>query len=280
MQALRFPFTVFTTKNRFEDYSAPDMKYGDLSESQLKNYYGLVDISDSVDPFTMTHRTPFESPRSMFTNVYGERKGRKLSPGECSRFLFDEMRNNSFIYSMAGPYSHLIREMINNLQSNHAHPYKSLQLDDALKNNILKADRRQGTLGVIKSTINKYIDRESVTFPEDKKNEFYSEISKTVLPKFVGIMDNVNGLGITVHDITATRITIKGIEKTPGGWRADVHYTCQDHFGLDDSDILKMKFKQHRFFRMWFVLQRYKAFGFKPFMTNMEATVTIGDQFS
>ncbi|MCT2387552.1 DUF3289 family protein [Erwinia pyrifoliae] len=31
---------------------------------------------------------------------------------------------------------------------------------------------------------------------------------------------------------------------------------------------------------MWFVLQHYKAFGFKPFMTNMEATVTIGDQFS
>ncbi|AUX73910.1 DUF3289 family protein [Erwinia pyrifoliae] len=50
------------------------MKYGDLSDSQFKNHYGLVDISDSVDPLTMTHRTPFESPRSMFTHVYGERK--------------------------------------------------------------------------------------------------------------------------------------------------------------------------------------------------------------
>ncbi|MEE4411019.1 DUF3289 family protein, partial [Serratia sp. C2(2)] len=30
-----------------------------------------------------------------------------------------------------------------------------------------------------------------------------------------------------------------------------------------------------RFFRIWFVLQRYNQFGFKPFMTNMEATVEI-----
>jgi len=82
-----------------------------------------------------------------------------------------------------------------------------------------------------------------------------------------------------VHDITATKIIIKGIKAVPGGWNADICYICQDHFGLDDSDIMKMKFKQHRFFRIWFVLQRYKEFGFKPFMTNMEATVSIGDKF-
>ncbi|ADP10423.1 hypothetical protein EJP617_07420 [Erwinia sp. Ejp617] len=28
-------------------------------------------------------------------------------------------------------------------------------------------------------------------------------------------------------------------------------------------------------FRIWFVLQRYNQFAFKPFMTNMEATVEI-----
>ncbi len=66
MTKLRLPFTVFMTRNRFEDYSAPDMRYGDLSEEQLKNHYNLQDISDSVDPFLMTRLSPFDSPRSMF----------------------------------------------------------------------------------------------------------------------------------------------------------------------------------------------------------------------
>lgn len=29
------------------------------------------------------------------------------------------------------------------------------------------------------------------------------------------------------------------------------------------------------FFRIWFMLQRYNLFSFRPFMTNMEATVEI-----
>ncbi|MFZ4835280.1 YPO3983 family protein [Rouxiella sp. Mn2063] len=274
-----FPLTVFTTSNLFEDYSAPDMKYGDLSECQLKNQYGLFDISDTVNPFEMTRRTPFDSPRSMFANVYGETVGKKLSVRECSNLLFDEMRNNSFVYSMVGPYSHIIKEMINNLQSNHANPYRNFALNIALRKNILKTDNRQGTLGVIKNVINKYLDREKFTFPKSIKSEFYNEISKTRLPKYIDVSDNFNGLGISVHDITATKIIIKGIKAVSNGWSADIHYVCQDHFGLDDSDILKMKFKQHKFFRIWFVLQRYKEFGFKPFMTNMESTVTIGDDF-
>lgn len=58
-----------------------------------------------------------------------------------------------------------------------------------------------------------------------------------------------------------------------------VHYKIQDHFGLDSDDITTFKFNQFRFFRIWFVLQRYNQFGFKPFMTNMEAIVEItGDR--
>jgi len=28
-------------------------------------------------------------------------------------------------------------------------------------------------------------------------------------------------------------------------------------------------------FRLWFVLKRYNQFGFKPYMTNMEATIEV-----
>ncbi|MTD28188.1 DUF3289 family protein [Erwinia sorbitola] len=47
------------------------------------------------------------------------------------------------------------------------------------------------------------------------------------------------------------------------------------HFSLDTHDISKLKFKQFHFFRIWFLLQRYNKFGFKPFITNMEATFEV-----
>ncbi|MDU6442861.1 MAG: DUF3289 family protein, partial [Pantoea sp.] len=76
-------------------------------------------------------------------------------------------------------------------------------------------------------------------------------------------------------DTWATHITIKSLHIENDRYRAVVHYKVQDHFGLDSDDILKTKFSQFHFFRIWSVLQRYNQFGFKPFMTNMEATVEI-----
>jgi len=58
-------------------------------------------------------------------------------------------------------------------------------------------------------------------------------------------------------------------------YRATLHYKVQDHFGLDDDDISSALFSQFRFFRIWFVLQRYNEFAFKPFITDMEATIEI-----
>ncbi|WP_338063272.1 DUF3289 family protein [Winslowiella toletana] len=37
----------------------------------------------------------------------------------------------------------------------------------------------------------------------------------------------------------------------------------------------KNKFKQFQFFRIWFILQIFNRFEFKPFFTNMEATIDI-----
>ena len=89
------------------------------------------------------------------------------------------------------------------------------------------------------------------------------------------IQDNINGMGITVHDTWATHIILKSLHISNDSYRAVVHYKVQDHFGLDVEDIAKLKFNVFRFFRIWFVLQRCNTFAFKPFMTNMEATVEI-----
>lgn len=82
-------------------------------------------------------------------------------------------------------------------------------------------------------------------------------------------------MGITVHDTWATHITLRSLQIDNNWYRAVVHYKVQDHFGLDRDDILNKKFNQFHLFRIWFVLQRYNQFGFKPYMTNMEATVDI-----
>ncbi|ARJ43872.1 hypothetical protein B1H58_18670 [Pantoea alhagi] len=52
-------------------------------------------------------------------------------------------------------------------------------------------------------------------------------------------------------------------------------HDIQDHFGLDNDDILKTHFHWFRFFRIGFVLQRYERFACRPFMTNMCARVEI-----
>ncbi|CAI2443139.1 Protein of uncharacterised function (DUF3289) [Serratia plymuthica] len=108
-----------------------------------------------------------------------------------------------------------------------------------------------------------------------KNQKLKDAILFSKLPKFDRFEDNFNGMGITVHDTWATHVTIKSLHIDNDHYRAIVHYKVQDHFGLDSDDISKFKFNQFRFFRIWFVLQRYNQFGFNPFMTNMEATIEI-----
>lgn len=56
MSALSFPCTIFTTKNRMDDFGAKDMHCGDLSAEQLKKDFGLSIVSDRVDPWTLERK--------------------------------------------------------------------------------------------------------------------------------------------------------------------------------------------------------------------------------
>ena len=73
----------------------------------------------------------------------------------------------------------------------------------------------------------------------------------------------------------ATHITLESLEVTGGSFRAKVHYGVQDHFGLDDTDIMNPQYREFRIFRLWFVLQRWKEYGYRPFITEINATVEI-----
>lgn len=274
MAALQFPCTIFKTQKWMDDYSASDMRCGDLTEAQLKSQHRLDYISDRVDPYTLTWRSSMDRPQSMFCcNLRGQ--GEKITRQQCAAMLFDEFRSLSRKFSLYGRYSHLIEKMITHMQNGNGTPFRDVSLDRALKEQILNDRTDNSTFLRIKRIISKNTDWNNGFYPSEMKGEITRIILDSKLPKFDRFQDNYNGMGITVHDTWATHITIKSLHIDNNRYRAVVHYKVQDHFGLDSDDILKTKFSQFHFFRIWFVLQRYNQFGFKPYMTNMEATVEI-----
>ncbi|ORN00276.1 YPO3983 family protein [Pantoea septica] len=275
MAALQFPCTLFKTQNRMDDYGAKDMRCGDLTEAQLKSHYRLDYISDRVDPWTLTRRSSMDRPQSMFCcNLRGQ--GEKITRRQCAAMLFDEFRSLSRKFSLYGPYSHLIEKMITHMQNGNGTPFRDMALDRALKEHIIRdSSEKNSTRILLSKALKTGIVWENKYFPESEKYQLMDAILDGKLPKFDRFQDNFNGMGITVHDTWATHITIKSLHIENDRYRAVVHYKVQDHFGLDSDDILKTKFSQFHFFRIWFVLQRYNQFGFKPFISNMEATAEI-----
>lgn len=256
-----------------DDFSAEDMRYGDLSETQLKERYYLLDISTRANPYTLTKFPPLNQAELMFQGF--SNVSEKITPRECAKILFDEFRQLSRSFSVYGPYRHLIETMITHLQNGKGTSFSSIHLNSALKEQILNDKTDDSSLLRIKNALISNIDWGNNLYPENKMIDITVDIAKGKLPKFNRFQDNYNGMGITVHDTWATHITINSLQIEKNRFRAVVNYKIQDHFGLDSNDITRIKFNQFRLFRIWFVLQRYNLLGYRPFLTNMEATVEI-----
>lgn len=78
-----------------------------------------------------------------------------------------------------------------------------------------------------------------------------------------------------MHDTWATHITLESLKVQGDAYQAVVHYHIQDHFGLDDSDILSPINNKLDILKIWFTLQRLQKYGYKPFITEMNATIEI-----
>lgn len=272
-QVQHFPCVVYETQKKMDDYQAPDMRYGDLSAHRLMTSYGLSDVSTLVDPYTLQ-----QLPRNNFhVPLYQPLPKRvTLSRDECIRRMFNEMRSLSHMpFSLYGPYRYVINEMIDHLQNGHGQVFRSPLLNQALREQITQDKSDDNTLIGIKGVLDIIADKKNKTVPISLKSLIKKRISSGRLPKFDRLEDRANGLGITVHDTWATCITITSVVFSATNWKASVHYRIQDHFGLDDDDILNWEFRQWRFFRLWFVLQRYHAMAHRPFITEMETTMEI-----
>ncbi|NNS08338.1 YPO3983 family protein [Erwinia sp. JH02] len=274
MSALSFPCTIFTTKKRMDDFGANDMCCGDLSAEQLKRDFGLATVSDRVDPWTLARKKHQQVPT--YPAASSAWKAESISKQECINILFDEFRECAKLFSFYGPYRDNIIEMITHMQHKKGLDFSSSRLDSALREQILtdRSDENSSRL-LLKDALTINIDWENSYYPLNFKYLLTDAIDSGILPKFDRIKDRFNGMGISVHDTWATQIIIKSLKVENNRFRAVVYYKIQDHFGLDNLDIQNWKFRQFNLFRIWFVLQHYSQFAFKPFMTNMEATIEI-----
>ena len=268
-EPLPLPALIFATENNMNDYRAKDMHHGDLDEQTLKKHYKLNDISTRANPWTGVKIDPAYRGFSLF------QKKEKLSKEAVAAILFDEFRELSDMFSFYGNYQGLIRKMITHMQYNHGQPFSDPLLDKALEAQILGDMTRKSTLKIIKKTLIENIDWKNKHYPLHKKIEFKNKLSLSILPKFNKIIDKTNGLVISVHDTWATHIFLESLTVNSDSFEATIRYRIQDHFGLDDTDILHPVYRELRIFRIWFLLQRWEEYNYRPFITEMNATITI-----
>ncbi|MEW5291334.1 DUF3289 family protein [Erwinia papayae] len=265
MSTLTFPCTIYQTQHRFNNYSTDDMRYGDLTEKQLRENFDLDDVSDVVNPWTGQEMSIF----SRFS------KSRTKSKSEMAELLFNEFLRVSMPAYYLGQHQ-IFKSLVKHLYYSNGKSYSSPFLDRAYESLILNGrSSSSSALSIIQANLDNLAIDSKNGLSDDAKNVITAEISKSRLPKFNRWADSFNGLGMSIHDIYATNIQLTQLDITDSGYVAKVTFTGQDHFGLDKTDITNMKFHYIRAFRIWFVLQRWEKFAFKPFFTNMKAEFEI-----
>jgi uncharacterized protein (TIGR03034 family) len=285
LEPMPIPALIYQTKNQMDDYQAKDMRHGDMDVLALRNgvHIDVDNVSAKVNPWTLK-RKPEPATGTLYSPYAMqdlEQQMPSVSRDESARIMFDEFRELAKLYSFHGPYKNIITEMIDHMQENTGTPYSSPLLDQALKEQILNDHSELSSLLKINGVLRDAINYEFGFIPLSQKGNIFDEkgnfkeVNTAVLPKFDRKLDNTNGLVITVHDTWSTHITLVSLVVSGDSYRATVHYRIQDHFGLDDNDVLNPVYREFRIFRLWFALQRWNEYGYKPFITEMNATVEI-----
>ncbi|MCG8708383.1 DUF3289 family protein [Brenneria sp. 4F2] len=239
------------------------MKCGDLTEKQLRSDLGLEDVSDVVNPWTGKEVSIFNSFRDI----------RQKSRTEMAELLFNEFLRVSMPAYYLGQHQ-IFNNLVKHLYYSNGKSFSSPFLDRAYESLILKGIS-SSPLSIIQANLDKVAIDSRNGLSDDAKKVITAEIGKSRLSKFNRWADSFNGLGMSIHDIYATNIQLTQLDITDSGYVTKVTFTGQDHFGLDKTDITSMKFHYIRAFRIWFVLQRWEKFAFKPFFTNMKAEFEI-----
>lgn len=271
---INIPCTLFETISLFDDFSADDMQYGDMVEQDFLSL-GLSDISAKVDPYRLI-KYHFPGPGSINVAFSASSSGTKISQRECTDILFAEMKELAKILSFFGQYKTLIEDLIEHFRYGNGSNFHSQQLNLSFHEKINKYGYNS-PIRIIKECIENGINSTPSTgYQPLILQSIKTKLLSSRLNKFNDFEDSFfNGLGISVHDISAQKISLLSFQKYAIGWSATIHFVAQDHFGLDVTDIKNKTYSKYRFFRIWFFLQRHKDFAFKPFFTNFNTIERI-----
>ena len=271
---MSLPCKIFHTNRPFDDRSADDMQCGDLDDNDFIRM-GITDISSRVNPFKLIrYDTPGVS--QSLEPGFGLQipSGTSITLDECKEILFDEMKELSTMFAQENS-KYRIHELIEHFHYGEGAPWRSVQLDLAYKDIIEGIGTNDTLLTITESINNHFIYNNNIRFDVFTAKTIRDNIYDTWLPKFNRAEDRSNGLGISVHDVYAQEITLMSLKKYALSWEGLLHFRGQDHFGLDKTDVTNKIYRNVRFFRVWFFLQRHKNYAFKPFFTNFDAHVRI-----
>ncbi|AGA64622.1 hypothetical protein B488_06300 [Liberibacter crescens BT-1] len=229
------------------DYHADDMKHGDISEEEMKENYRLIFFSRKINPYLTEDKIA------------------------SAKILFEEFRKLSHFFSFYGKYKQIILKMIDHMEEN----TQSIFTDPLINKGLSEHQGISLILQKIEQTICENINWEKKIIERDKKDKIISSLSQINVPHFNRLCDFINGLAICIHDIWSLRITIESLDITERSFAANISFWAQDHFGLDDGDIQNKLYHLFRIFRIWFLLQRWDQYDYKPFITEMNFKKTI-----
>lgn len=272
--SMYLPYTLFEPVTRFNDDSAGDMQCGDMGEEELLAL-GLNDISEKVDPYRLI-RYPFPHPGGIDGYFGSSTSGIKISHSECVDILFTEMKELAGMFSFYGEYRFLIEELIGHFRYGNGSLFYSQPLNSAFHKRINIKTHNSPLLIIKKCIEDEFKNHKREVYIPALLHKIQTKLLRAKLAKFNNLEDRINGLGICVHDIAAQKITLTNFQKYAIGWSATLHFVAQDHFGLDVADIKNKLYREFRFFRIWFFLQRHRDFAFKPFFTNFNTITRIG----
>ncbi|EAW9329154.1 DUF3289 family protein, partial [Salmonella enterica] len=250
-------------------------QYGDMDDGDFQQL-GLVDISMRVDPFKCLQ---FETMYSFNTHALDfapqKLQGRPISRQQCADIMFDEMKELSSQFA-SGQYAPLIGKLIDHFHYGNGQPWTDELLNRAYAE-IISGIGTNDVLVKIKRAINERLNSKKQVIID---YGFIMEIKSVIkrdsrLPKFNRFIDKFNGLGISVHDIYAQRISLARLQRYAMSWEGLLFFKGQDHFGLGKEDITDALYNKFRFFRICFFLQRHRDYANKPFMTNFSAHIRI-----
>lgn len=271
---IQFPYPIFSTFHRFDNYYIDDMQCGDLDDRDFQKM-GLKDISARVDPFKYL-QFDMTSSLSMHAFEIGrqQKQGKPISRQLCAGIMFDEMKELSTQFA-GGLYAPLISKLIDHFHYGNGEAWSGELLNRAY-DEVIRGTGTNDVLIKIWDVINHHLFlKQRAGLDYDFFMDLRMKVNDLRLPKFNRFIDRFNGLGISIHDIYAQEIKLMQLRRYATSWEAQLFFKGQDHFGLGIEDITRELYRNFRFFRIWFFLQRHRDYAYKPFMTNFNANISI-----